>query len=95
MGSTRSARPTVKLQDPEVRAELNRRIRECERKFSTGGRLGSILQACARARQRDTREQIKGQWYKSRNSVQEMQPGTAIMQEATRVCRPCFYSTHA
>jgi hypothetical protein len=32
---------TAKLQDPEDRAELNRRIRECERKRSTGGRLSS------------------------------------------------------
>jgi hypothetical protein len=32
---------TAKLQDPEVRAELNRCIRECERKRSTGGRHSS------------------------------------------------------
>jgi hypothetical protein len=31
----------AKLQDPEIRAELNRRVRECERKRSTGGRLSS------------------------------------------------------
>jgi hypothetical protein len=24
-----------------------------------------------------------------------MQPNTAVLQEATRVCRPCFCSTHA
>jgi hypothetical protein len=41
---------TTELQDPEVRAELNRRVRECERKCSTSGRLGSSPQACARAR---------------------------------------------
>jgi hypothetical protein len=32
---------TAKLQDPEDRAELNRRARECERERSTGGRLSS------------------------------------------------------
>jgi hypothetical protein len=32
---------TAKLQDPEVRAELNRRVRECEQKRSTGGQLSS------------------------------------------------------
>jgi pentatricopeptide repeat protein len=30
------------LQNPEVRAELNRRVHECERKCFTSGRLGSI-----------------------------------------------------
>jgi GGDEF domain-containing protein len=56
---------TTELQNPEVRAELNRRVHECKRKCSTGGRLGSIPQACARAKQRATREQIKGQWCES------------------------------
>jgi pentatricopeptide repeat protein len=42
---------TAELQDPEVRAELNRRVRECERKCFASIRLGSIQQACARARQ--------------------------------------------
>jgi hypothetical protein len=32
---------TAKLQDPEVQAELNQRVRECEWKRSTGGRLSS------------------------------------------------------
>jgi hypothetical protein len=32
---------TAKLQDLEVRVELNRRVREYERKRSTGGRLNS------------------------------------------------------
>jgi hypothetical protein len=41
----------AELQDPEIRAELDRRVRGCEREYSTGGRLGSIPQACARARQ--------------------------------------------
>jgi hypothetical protein len=29
------------------------------------------------------------------DNAQEMQPGVAILQEATRVCRPCFCSTRA
>jgi hypothetical protein len=29
------------------------------------------------------------------NSAQEMQPGAAVLQEATRVCRPCFSGTSA
>jgi hypothetical protein len=33
------------LQDPEVRAELNRRVSECERKCFASGQLGSIPQA--------------------------------------------------
>jgi hypothetical protein len=53
---------TAELQDPEVRAELNRRVRECEWKCFASGRLGSIPQASARARQQATREQIKSQW---------------------------------
>jgi hypothetical protein len=32
----------VELQDPEVRTELNRRVRECEHKCSAGGQLDSI-----------------------------------------------------
>jgi hypothetical protein len=39
------------LQDPEVRAELNRHVHECERKCFASGRLDSIPQASARARQ--------------------------------------------
>jgi hypothetical protein len=35
----------AELQDPEVRAELNRHVRECERECSTGAWLGSIPQA--------------------------------------------------
>jgi hypothetical protein len=42
---------TAELQDLEVRAELNRHVRECERECSTCARLDSIPQACARARQ--------------------------------------------
>jgi hypothetical protein len=49
---------TAELQDPEVRAELNRRVRECERKCFASGRLDSIPQASARARQQATREQV-------------------------------------
>jgi hypothetical protein len=51
----------VELQDPEVRAELNRHVRECERECSTDARLGSIPQASVRARQQATREQVKSQ----------------------------------
>jgi hypothetical protein len=39
--ASQQAERAAKLQDPEVRAELNRRVRECERKRSTGGRLSS------------------------------------------------------
>jgi hypothetical protein len=56
---------TAELQDPEVRAELNRRVRECERKSFASGRLGSIPQASARARQQVTRERVKSQWCES------------------------------
>jgi hypothetical protein len=42
---------TAKLQDPEDRAELNRRVRECERKYYVSGRLGSIQQARVCTRQ--------------------------------------------
>jgi hypothetical protein len=55
----------AELQDPEVRAELDRCVRGCERECSAGGRLCSIPQACARARQQATREQVKGQGYGS------------------------------
>jgi hypothetical protein len=72
----------AKLQDPEVRAELNRRIRECERKCFAGGRLGSIPQASARARQQATRKQVKSQWCGSST-------GTARRRynQARRSCR--------
>jgi hypothetical protein len=46
----------AELQDPEVQMELNRRVRECEQKCSTGGRLGSIPQTCACARQQAMHE---------------------------------------
>jgi hypothetical protein len=42
---------TAKLQDPEDRAELNRRVRECERKYYVSDRLGSIQQARVCTRQ--------------------------------------------
>jgi hypothetical protein len=53
---------TAKLQDLEVRAKLNRRVRECERKCFASGRLGSISQASACAGQLTTRKQIGGCW---------------------------------
>jgi hypothetical protein len=51
----------AELQDPEVRTDLDWRVRKCEWECSTGNRLGSIPQGCARARQQATREQVKGQ----------------------------------
>jgi hypothetical protein len=50
----------AELQDPEVRAELNRHVRECERECSTDARLDSIPQARAYARQPTTRMQAGG-----------------------------------
>jgi hypothetical protein len=55
----------AELRDPKVQAEVNRRIRECERKCFVSGRFGSIQQASARARQQATREQVKSQWCES------------------------------
>jgi hypothetical protein len=49
-----------------VRAELDWRVRGCERECSTGGRLSSIPQACARTRQQATREQVEGQGCRSK-----------------------------
>jgi hypothetical protein len=51
----------AELQDPKVRAELNRHVRECEWKCFASGRLDSIPQASARTRQQATREQVKSQ----------------------------------
>jgi hypothetical protein len=51
----------AELQDPEVRAELNRHVRECERKRFASGRLDSIPQVSASARQQATHEQVKSQ----------------------------------
>jgi hypothetical protein len=72
----------AELQDPKIRAELDRRVRGCERERSAGGRLGSIPQASARARQQATREQVKGQWCESST-------GTARRRcdQAWRSCR--------
>jgi hypothetical protein len=50
----------------EVRAELNWRVRECKRNCFASGRLSSILQASARARQQATHEQVKTQWCERR-----------------------------
>jgi pentatricopeptide repeat protein len=46
----------VELQNPEVRAELNRHVHECERRCFASCWLGSIPQACAHARQQATRK---------------------------------------
>jgi hypothetical protein len=51
---------TAELQNPEVGAELNQHVHECERKCFASGRLGSIPQASACARQQATREQVEG-----------------------------------
>jgi hypothetical protein len=51
----------AELQDPEVRAEVNRRVRECERKCFASGRFVSIPRARAYARQQATREQVEVQ----------------------------------
>jgi hypothetical protein len=59
---------TAELQNLEVRAELNRHVRECERKCFASGRLGSIQQARGCARQQATREQDKSQGCVSRGS---------------------------
>jgi hypothetical protein len=58
-----------------------RRVRECEQKCSTSGRLGSIPQACARARLRATCEQIKGQWCESSTGT--------VCRRCDRVRRSC------
>jgi hypothetical protein len=50
----------AEMQDSEVRAELDWRVRECERECSTDDRLGLIPQACARTRQQATRERVEG-----------------------------------
>jgi hypothetical protein len=72
----------VELQDQEVRAELNRRVRECERKCFASGRLNSIPQASARARQQATREQVENQWCKSRTGTTRRR-----CNRARRFCR--------
>jgi hypothetical protein len=49
--ASQQVKRATELQNLEVRAESNRRVRECERKCFASSRLGSIPQACARARQ--------------------------------------------
>jgi hypothetical protein len=77
-----SRRRVAELQEPEVRTDLDWRVSKCEWECSTGNRLGSIPQASARARQQATREQVEGQWCKSRT-------GTAHRRcdQAWRSCR--------
>jgi hypothetical protein len=60
---------TAKLQDLEVRAKLNRCVRECERKCFSSGWLDSIQQARACTRQQATREQVKSQGCVSREGL--------------------------
>jgi hypothetical protein len=71
----------AKLHDLEVRVKLNRRVRECERKCFTSGRLGSFPQACA-LRQPITREQIGGRWCGSRAEAAHRR-----CSQARRSCR--------
>jgi hypothetical protein len=73
---------TAELQDPEVRAELDWRVRGCKRECSTGGQLGSIPQACARARQQATHEQVEGQGCGSKTGVARRR-----CDQARRSCR--------
>jgi hypothetical protein len=77
----RSARPAAKLQDPEVWVELDWRVRGCERECSTGGWLGSIPQASARAKQQATREQVKSQGCVSRGSSTHEQENPEVRGE--------------
>jgi hypothetical protein len=74
----------AELQDPEVRAELDWRVRGCKRECSTGGRLGSIPQACAYARQQTTCRQVGGRWCGSKT-------GAAALRMAAQVCWPCTH----
>jgi hypothetical protein len=76
----------AELQDPEVRAELNRRIRECERKCFASGWLGSFPQARAYAKQQTTRKQVGGRWCESRT-------GAAALRMAAQVCRQCTHQS--
>jgi hypothetical protein len=64
-----------------VRAELDGRVRGCERECSTSGRLGSIPQACARTRQQATREQVEGQGCRSKTG--------AVYRGCGQARRPC------
>jgi hypothetical protein len=82
----------VELLDPEVRAELNQRVRGCERKCSTGGRLGLFPQAWAHARQQATREQIQSQECLSRGSSTceqknpEGREGISVANQSGPIC---------
>jgi hypothetical protein len=50
--ASQQVKKAAELQDPEVRAELNRRVRECKRKYFASVRLDSIQQARAYTRQK-------------------------------------------
>jgi hypothetical protein len=88
---------TAELQDPEVRAELDSRVRKCVRGRSADGRLGSVPQARAYAGQQTTLKQAGGQWCESgtRTARGGLQPGAAALRMAAQACRPCFSSTRA
>jgi hypothetical protein len=73
---------TAELQDLEVWAELNWRVRGCERKCFARGRLGLIPQACAHAGQQATREQVEGQGCGSRTGIARKR-----CNQARRSCR--------
>jgi hypothetical protein len=85
--ASQQADRAAELEDPEVRAELDRRVRECERERSVSGRLGSISQA--------TREQARdpGVREQSGSDVQGLWPGAAALRVAAQACRLCFCST--
>jgi hypothetical protein len=87
--ASQQAERAAELQAPEVRAELDRRVRECEWECSAGGRLGSFPQA--------TREQAgdPGVREQSGSGAQELRPGVAVLRMAAQACGLCFSSTRA
>jgi hypothetical protein len=80
----------------KVRAELNRRVRECEQNCFASGRLGSIPQASARARQQATRERAKSQWCES-NTGAVCRGCDQARQSCRRLreCADCVSAAHA
>jgi hypothetical protein len=74
----------VELQNPEVRTELNQRVRECEWKCFASGRLGSFPQTRMFARQPTMRMQAGGRWCGSKT-------GAAALRMAAQVCWQCTH----
>jgi hypothetical protein len=86
----------AELQDPEVRAELNRCVRECERKCFASGRLDSFPQARAYAKQQTTHEQVEGQWCESRTGTARRRCDRARRScRRLRGCADCVSAAHA